>query len=94
MTDGPWEGDDLRGRPVYGEPCPRCKHEAVVYNGTYFCTWESRRHNRCEWTMGDNHRPRRIIMSYLRQRYEDAKHAQDTTEMNRMAGFLEQYGVN
>jgi hypothetical protein len=57
--------DDWRsnGDPIRGAKCPKCKQEAVVYNGNYWCS-------ECPWIMGENRTVTndRIVVAYLRQR--------------------------
>jgi hypothetical protein len=74
--------DEFRnGDPVKGQKCPACKREQVVYNGNYFCT-------NCDWAMGEQNRPTRIIRAYLMQRWLLAEKTSDKPEMERLGHHL------
>jgi hypothetical protein len=69
---------------VRGEPCPRCHTENVVYNGNYYC-------EHCDWAMGEQGRPARIIVAFLTQQMSEAIATGDTERADRMKHYLSDY---
>jgi hypothetical protein len=81
------EDSIVSGDPVEDELCPRCRHVGtVVYNGNYWCT-------RCPWIMAEGGRPKRIIISYLRQKMSEYLTRGDAKNAARMEFHLAEIGV-